>query len=327
MRPGLHFLLQVIFFKGCLLLHPEARGGGAPPPPSRIFINLQLPVQFNADSSAASIPFSRAGNLVLVKGIVDSIQGNFILDTGCPGLVLNQTYFRHYPVTDHAEERNGITGSSFMADQVQVPLFTFAGFRYHRVAADLANLGTIENTKGVRILGLLGMELLHSFEMIIDFENSVIHLQLLRRKEKNYRPHALLSDRAAYDVIPFDITDNRIMLQTVMAGKKLKLILDSGAETNLLDSRLPGKILDSVSLTGRSLLSGAGNTKIEVLTGNLRSLQIGDRLFGNLPVLVTNLEKTCFSYGGCVDGILGFDFISLTKIGFNFVNRKMYVWK
>lgn len=308
----------------------QQKAGAAEPTPEnrpRIFINLQLPVVFNADSSAASIPFSRAGNLVLVKGIADSVQGNFILDTGCPGLVLNQTYFRHYPVADHSEERNGITGSSFMADQVQVPLFTFAGFRYYRVAADLANLGTIENTKGVRILGLLGMEMLRSFELIIDFENSVIHLQLLRRNGKSHRPHALLADPAAYDVIPFDITDNRIMLQTVMAGKKLKLILDSGAETNLLDSRLPGKILDSVSLTGRSLLSGAGNTKIEVLTGNLRSLQIGDRLFGNLPVLVTNLEKTCFSYGGCVDGILGFDFISLTRIGFNFVSRKMYVWK
>jgi hypothetical protein len=35
----------------------------------------------------------------------------------------------------------------------------------------------------------------------------------------------------------------------------------------------------------------------------------------------------CDSYNNCLDGMLGFDFLSLHKIGFNFVNRKMYIWK
>src|SRR5574343_801004 len=40
------------------------------------------------------LPLKRAGNLLLVEADVDGQRGNFILDTGAPGLVLNTTYFR-----------------------------------------------------------------------------------------------------------------------------------------------------------------------------------------------------------------------------------------
>jgi len=41
------------------------------------------------------IPIKRAQNLIVVEAKIDTMQGNFILDTGAPYLVLNQTYFRN----------------------------------------------------------------------------------------------------------------------------------------------------------------------------------------------------------------------------------------
>jgi len=273
------------------------------------------------------LPFSRAGNLILVQATADTTTGNFVLDTGAPHLVLNITYFRNYPVHSNEGERNGITGAAFMAGQTTVADFSWGPAHYYRLNADLANLGNIENSKGVRILGLIGMELLRNFELIIDYEKNLIYLHRFRRKVPSSYRNELLADTAAYSVVPITITDNRIMLQSVLAGKKIKLIIDSGAETNLLDSRLPDRVFEHVSITGRTMLSGAGPGKIEVLKGDLQQLQIGNQSLSNLPVLITNLERTCFSYGGCVDGILGFDFLSLKKIGFNFVTNKMYIWK
>ena len=78
------------------------------------------------DPSDLEIPFNRAGNLILLKGKVDSIEGNFILDTGAPGLVLNITYFRHYP-TQVAEERSGVTGVLAAAAQTTINHFSFEG--------------------------------------------------------------------------------------------------------------------------------------------------------------------------------------------------------
>src|SRR5882757_11370346 len=61
-----------------------------------------------SDSSTCVIPFSRAGNLILIKAKADTTEGNFVLDTGAPGLVLNLTYFRNYPVTTEInEEQSG----------------------------------------------------------------------------------------------------------------------------------------------------------------------------------------------------------------------------
>jgi hypothetical protein len=163
--------------------------------------------------------------------------------------------------------------------------------------------------------------------MIIDYEKNLIYLHRIGRKETSSYHHEMLNDTSAYSIVPISIRDDRIIVQTIMAGKKLKLIIDSGAETNLLDSRLPNKIFENVSVTGRTVLTGAGNAKVEVLKGDLRTLKIGNKSIETLPVLITNLEKTCFSNGGCVDGLLGFDFLSLRKIGFNFVTHKMYIWK
>jgi hypothetical protein len=65
-----------------------------------------------SDTPSCIIPFNRAGNLILIKAKADSIEGNFILDTGAPGLILNMTYFRNYPQTGEAEgESGGITGA------------------------------------------------------------------------------------------------------------------------------------------------------------------------------------------------------------------------
>jgi Aspartyl protease len=283
---------------------------------------------YDADSSVVIIPFSRAGNLIVVKAKVDTMEGNFILDTGSPNLVLNLTYFRDYPSTwSQSEEKKGITGSVENVLQTTVRTFSFGNLQQYRVNADLVNLGHIENRKGIRILGLIGMELLENYEMIIDFEKTLIYLHLVSRKKSSPYRHEMLNDTAAYYTSSIEMKDGRIIMRTEIAGKPIRLIIDSGAETNILDSRLPDNVFDEVTINGRIVLTGIGDKKIEALRGNLSELMIGGQKATNLPVLITNLEKTCFSYGGCVDGVLGFDFLSLKKIGFNFVKRKMYIWK
>jgi hypothetical protein len=172
----------------------------------------------------------------------------------------------------------------------------------------------------------LGMRLFRQCEMIIDYDRSLIYLHRIGRKEAASYKNELLRDTSAYSIVPIEIMDNKIVTRAEMAGKKLRFVIDSGAESNLLDSRLPDKIFENVVIKGRVLLTGTGSKKLEALTGDLSHLKIGNEEISTLPVVITNLEKTCVSYS-CIDGMLGFDFLSLHKIGFNFVTRKMYLWK
>ena len=316
----------------CLVWTTAGAHGGKPVPaqngPAIRFggISFSSPDASN-DSVSCVIPFTRAGNLILVKAAADTVEGNFILDTGAPHLVLNITYFRDYPVTHSDDQQTGITGAGAAAVRTSVKQFTFGRLEYSRLQADLVDLGHIENTKGVKILGLIGTELLRQCEMIIDYEKGLIYLHRIARKEASVYQHEMLKDTSAYRTLPIEMKDNRILVTTEMSGKKLKFVIDYAAESNVLDSRLPDKIFDNVVVTRRVVLSGAGNRKVDALYGDLQNMKLGSQDMGTLPILITNLEYTCFSYAGCVDGVLGFDFLSLHKIGINFVNRKMYIWK
>ena len=281
-----------------------------------------------SDSVSCIIPFNRIGNLIVVKAKVDTVEGNFILDTGAPGLVLNLTYFRDYPITAlHDGEQTSISGSTASIMKTSIAELQFGVLHYFRTEADLTNLGQIENAKGIKILGLLGVELFKQCEIIIDFEKTLIYLHRIGKKESSTYQHQFLKDTFVYQTFPIDIKDNRILAATEMEGKKLTLVIDCAAESNILDSRLPNKIFENVTITRRVKLVGPGNKKIDALYGNVNNMKMGRMDINNLPVTITNLEYTCFSGTGCINGVLGFDFLSLHKIGFNFVKHKMYIWK
>ena len=280
------------------------------------------------DSSSCIIPFNRTGNLILIKATADSMEGNFILDTGSPYLVLNMVYFRNYPATSSSDEyQTSVSGTSETVMKTTVRNFSFGSLHYYWEKADLVDLGHIENSKGVKILGLIGLSLLQQCEIIIDYTKSLIYIHRIGKKEtKTYKSEQLL-DKSSYSTIPISIVNEKIIAKTEMEGKKLQFILDSGSETNILDSRLSEKIFDHVDVTGRLNIRGTGNTMVEALQANLKGMKMGTEDMGSIPVLITSLEKTCFSPVNCINGVLAFEFLPLKKIGFNFVTRKMYLWK
>lgn len=294
----------------------------------RSVLNLNDPI-VTSDSVDCVIPFTRAGNLILLKARIDSTEGNFVLDTGAPHLVLNMTYFRDLPVSRSVshEESGGITGPAGGNAPTDISLLTMGPIRFSKLVADRVNLGHIENSRGVKILGLLGVQLFKRFEMIIDYENSRLYLHLIGRKESSTYQSEQLKDAETYHTFPINIQENKLLTNAHVGGKKLIFVIDTGAESNVLDSRLPDRIFENVAITRRVVLTGSGSTQIEALYGDMTNMKMGQLSIGSLPVLVTNLEKLCFSYDRCIDGMLGFDFLSMQKIGFNFVRNKMYIWK
>ncbi len=272
------------------------------------------------------IPFNRAGNLILIKATADTTEGNFILDTGAPGLVLNITYFRNH-AQHSADDRGSVSGTVAAAVQTTVQEFTFGGLTFDKLEADMVNLGHLEDNKKVKISGLIGVSFFSGYEMIIDYEKSEIYLHKVNKKQPEANKNSMLEDTKAYSTMPFDIIDNKIIAYAELAGRRLKFFIDTGAESNVLDSRLSNKIFENLTITGRTRIVGAGNKKIEAINGQLKNMKVGNQSLASLPFIVTNLENACVSEVCCIDGMLGFDFLSLHKIGFNFVKRQMYIWK
>ena len=289
---------------------------------------VDLSIFFSADPSSTFktlvIPIKRVQNLIVIEARVDTVVGNFILDTGSPLLVLNKTYFRKgWDRSDRLAAN--VTGGSTSLSQTQVSTLDVRELHFEKIHADLTDLGHIENQRGVKILGLLGVSLFTSFEMVIDLHKSILYLHQLN--EQGVVPE---SERVVKSTplirMPFDLTRNIITLEVVIAEKKLIFCVDTGAETNTLSNKLPSSILKIFQVSKRMVMLGTGGSRTEILLGTLDEMTVGGKTFKNMHAAITRLESLCEAYGKSIDGMLGNNFLVKGIITINFVTKEFCMY-
>jgi predicted aspartyl protease len=282
---------------------------------------------FTDNAKTVTIPIKRAGNLIIVEAQVDSIAGNFVLDTGAPYLVLNATYFRDMP---HLADResNGINGTAEGTFKTQVKNFNI-GFdlHYNKLMADVIDLSAIENSKKIKILGLLGTQIFRKIAITVDLFHNVMYLHKLDSKGNladQERPFAQPDMKTS-----FKNMNDVLFIQGVINNKKLWFAFDTGAESNLLHTNASSKILKVMTIINKSKIVGVGGSGYEIIYANFDKLTIESYVFNNNRILLANLDHLGKAYGQSVDAVLGYDFFSRGIFTINFVKNEfeMYIYK
>jgi hypothetical protein len=278
-----------------------------------------------ADFKTLVVPIKRAGNLIIVEATVDTLEGNFVLDTGAPYLVLNETYFRDSPKIED-EDAEGINGQSTGAFKTYVRNFKILDLQYSRLTADVTDLSSIENSRHIKVLGLLGTRLFSKFAITVDLFRNVLYIQKLDNNGEIPETERVYHDR--FMVCPFKLTGDVIFMKGSVNNTSLWFAFDSAAETNLLDYKLSKKIIENMEVVSRSKVTGIGGSSFEVIYARFDELRIGDRSFMKNHVLLTDLSKMSNAYGASVDGVLGYDFFSRGIFTINFVKKEfeMYIY-
>jgi len=285
---------------------------------------IQDPAPFG-DFTTLAVPIKRAGNLIIVEAQLDTVEGNFVMDTGAPYLVLNSTYFRDMPhIAD--QQAGGINGESDGTFSTSVRNFSILDLHYSRLTADVTDLSAIENGRGIKILGLLGTRLFSKFAVTVDMNNGVMYIQKVDKKGEIPLSERVFKD--PYMVSPLRITDDIIFMKGNVNNKKAWFVFDTGAESNLLDYARMRRVLPTMQILSRSKLTGIGGSKFEVLYARFDDLQIGGKDFTRNRVLITDLEKMGKAYDHTIDGILGYDFFTRGIFTINFVKSEfeMYIY-
>lgn len=273
------------------------------------------------DFQTLVIPIKRADNLILIEAQIDTLIGDFILDTGAPYLVLNKTYFRNASV-QMGKKSVGVAGSHENSFRTQVDFLDIQGLSYHQLSADVAELGHIENRKGVKILGLLGVNLFTNFELVIDLQKNVLYIHQLDKDGKIPAEEVIIKKPPLF-TCPLMLSNNTIFIKGSIGGKKLRFCLDTGAEMNVLDNQLHKDVLKNLTILKRLQLVGAGGYQVEALAGVIKSTEIGGSKFVSMRTLITNLHDLGEVYGWPIDGMLGYDFIGRGIISINFVTKEL----
>jgi hypothetical protein len=278
--------------------------------------------EFNAmgEFESLTIPLKRAGKLILVEAVIDSVPGNLIFDTGAMGLVLNSIYFRRSQRSG-GQGSGGITGKMEPVSKTKIKNLQISDLYYENLITDITDLGHIENARQVKVLGFFGLSLLTDFEVVIDLNNNVLELHRTDWSGKRtYQPELT----PVYDLtLPVTSVSEVLFIEARIGTKKLTFCLDTGAESNVLSSDLPGKILNTVTVLRRSKLRGAGTESAEAIYGIMNDFSIDEYKIPGMQTIVTNLTAMKTAYNTYLDGMLGCDFFEQGVIYINLKRNKI----
>ncbi len=282
------------------------------------FDRLQDPIP---EMNEVTIPLKRTGHLFIIDAKIDGVEGNLIFDTGASSVTLNINYFRNYL---HTKEivGSGIGGTVSESGQITVDTLNVDCLRFTKQRVSTANLSHLENSKKIKILGLFGLSLLKNFEIV--FMPGMNQLKLIKLDSKGNRLYN--TTESTEKSIDIDFKNNIVYLEGRINGRRLNFCFDTGAECNVLDNNLSKSVLTMVTIKKRSTLKGAGDQTVEILSGELNNLTIGNKDQNNQKVILTSLSKMSEAYGVSIDGMLGYDFfydkiitINLRKETFSYI--------
>jgi len=279
----------------------------------------------HGDFRTLAIPIKMAGNLIVVEAQLDTMTGNFILDTGAPGLILNQTYFRDAPHIDY-KESGGINGDAGHTFTTVVRNFSLLDLHYDRLTADVTDLSGIENSKGIKILGLLGTRLFAKLAITVDLFHSILYIHKLDDKGEIMPGEKVFSQPDMKT--SFKLFNDVIFIKGSVDDYSMWFAFDTGAESNLLDADNFRKVAKKMQVLSKAIITGVGGKKYERQYAVFDKLIIGNYLFKRNHILFTQLDQIGNSYGYSVDAILGHDFFSRGIFTINFVKKEleMYIY-
>ena len=270
------------------------------------------------------VPIKRAGNLIIIEAQLDTLEGNFILDTGSPGLTLNETYFRD-ATHDEDKESGGINGQSASFTTV-IHNFSILDLHYDRITADVTDLSAIENSKGIKILGLLGTRLFAKLAITVDLFNNVLYIHKLDDKGDilpGERPFSQPDMKTS-----FKLLDDVIFVKGSIQDEDMWLAFDTGAESNLLDYDNFKKLARRMRIISHTTVTGIGGKGYENSYAFFDKMVIGNYVFKRNHIMLTRLDQLGKVYNTSVDAILGYDFFSRGIFTINFVKKEleMYIY-
>lgn len=290
-------------------------GDGAPEPTVLDIQGIEV-----VSPNLMRIPFTLTGTLITVRATVDTLEGNFIFDTGASELLLNSRYFNgEMPALASVGTAMGVTGIVKNGLPYYADAFQWDGLLASNIRLQTLDLSHVERAKKLRLLGLIGYEVFRDFEVIFDY---ALQQLVLIRVDKTGKRLEELSEGEYVEASSFPITiAHHVAVVELHFGEKYRMSfgIDSGAEQNLIDHWASSKFLKAhVEILRRIKLNGTGSEQVEVLSGMLRGGRLGDIALAPMATLITDLTHINDAYGTQLDGILGYEFMHQQPMGINF---------
>ena len=273
-----------------------------------------------ADSTA--VHFKLAGKLIILELEIDGQTGNYILDSGTSGLLLNDKYFGGIPSS------RTILGLANQPVRVleRVSNLQIGRMTWAALPAKVLPLDHLEKLKGQKLHGLIGTDIFRgrNLELTIDYRRSVITIYKANRKGTK----RMTRKSKAPDVQADFIWSKGIPTITAQLGRlAVKIGLDTGAEANLANKANWKKIRPYFNIHLSRQVMGLDRNLKQLPTGTLHNLWIGNHECR--PLLASLLDIPEFQYTDrhdYLDLLVGYDFLHPYFVAINFREKEIRLW-
>jgi hypothetical protein len=298
-----------------------------------VLIALLFPALAQADCDVharATVPLEVIGRTILVRVMVNDIEGIFILDTGASRSVITRDATRHLQLARDewvGTAMRGVGGVEMLpnANPRTITLGGVALMRRTRTQDHSLTVGTLPNTQAgnLTIDGLLGRDFLSVFDLALDLPARTVTLYDVRGCAGRYLPWA-----EPYTAIPVEnrgetLTDSALIVPVTLDGIRLRAILDTGAGATLLAAPGMARVgLKEAVLKNdtREVVSGLGPRTVIMYQHRFTTLRVGTRTIDH-----PSLWAAAIQLNPIVDMLLGADWLEGKRVWISFATRQIFV--
>ena len=125
------------------------------------------------NASTTRIPFKIIDQLIVVEVELLDKEGDFIIDTGSESLILNSAHFK--PTKEYGNQgklKSGVHNDIEGVKEKYLDLLSINNMDLKKLSADVIDLSHIEKAKKLKLLGIIGYDVLKDFEI---FTNNILY--------------------------------------------------------------------------------------------------------------------------------------------------------
>jgi len=275
------------------------------------------------DEKPVIVPFGLAGNSILVNASVNGKHGHFLIDTGSPGLILNNKYFKGLPHPNEETDILDFQGGRSSASYLAVNDFVIGQMKMHKELAFVTDLSKFEIIKGTAIHGIIGYASLKHFELLFDFEKKTLTLFSLGKKGQ---PVGRQLSQVPSSVVDIKMSGHLPYFTTFINGKKVRLGIDSGSEVNVMHQNFLEKNKVEINLLEDIKVAGLSGNFTVAQKGEISGVHIGTQYEENLNITMTNLRPINKTLPIRVHGLVGIEYLKDKRFSINYQKKEMCIW-
>ncbi|HHS94980.1 MAG TPA: hypothetical protein ENJ45_00195 [Phaeodactylibacter sp.] len=267
-------------------------------------------------SAAKTFSFQLNGGLIFFEAMLNGQLDTFVLDTGSPGLLLNE------PIDLECESNYSAVGvnSDLTFQKKKGHRFQVANVVKKNLSSLSINMEHLEKLKNQKFKGMVGQRIFATHELLLDYKTNRISLLNGGQKER-------VENAQRTEAIPIEQQQHFAVIKIKIGKRSYNFGIDTGAEVNIIDDDLAHRLSPKkFKKTKKIKIRGVSQQGSHAQVGEITEVAFGSQTLNDLPFVAMDMRTLNKGKGMKLDGLLGYPFLSSGLFSIDYIAKKFYIW-